>query len=119
MGIIHGLSPDAAQGPVVCGDFLGGGRRVEGAWLSAQILSVALLQPALDVHGASTARGAAEPDPPAGVSSESTPPSQVSLMTLVAPGTALATSAQIQAPLDEKDAKKFLKLHRAGCEDLW
>ena len=42
-------------------------------------------------------------------------PSQVSLMTLVAPGTALATSAQIQAPLDEKDAKKFLKLHRPAA----
>lgn len=49
---------DAAQGLGVCGDFLGG-CGVEGAWLSAQALSAALLQPASDVAGASTARAAA------------------------------------------------------------
>jgi predicted NAD/FAD-dependent oxidoreductase len=36
---------DARRGLGVCGDFLGG-NGVEGAWLSAQALSAALLQPA-------------------------------------------------------------------------
>jgi predicted NAD/FAD-dependent oxidoreductase len=46
----HGTAPaasfwwDTAQGLGVCGDFLGGSG-VEGAWLSAQALSAALLQP--------------------------------------------------------------------------
>jgi len=61
----HGTAPapsfwwDAAQGLGVCGDFLGG-CGVEGAWLSAQALSAALLRPASDVAGASTARADAE-----------------------------------------------------------
>ncbi len=61
----HGTAPavsvwwDAAQGLGVCGDFLGG-CGVEGAWLSAQALSAALLQPASDVAGASTARANVE-----------------------------------------------------------
>jgi len=48
---VHGIAQaasfwwDAAQGLGVCGDFLGGGGGVEGAWLSAQALSAALLQP--------------------------------------------------------------------------
>ncbi len=56
----HGTEPaasfwwDAAQGLGVCGDFLGG-CGVEGAWLSAQGLSTALLQTASDVAAASTA----------------------------------------------------------------
>jgi predicted NAD/FAD-dependent oxidoreductase len=61
----HGTAPvasywwDAAQGLGVCGDFLGG-CGVEGAWLSAQALSAALLQPASDGAGASTACVVAE-----------------------------------------------------------
>jgi renalase len=61
----HGAAPaasiwwDAAQGLGVCGDFLGG-CGVEGAWLSAQALSAALLQSASDAAGASTARADAE-----------------------------------------------------------
>jgi predicted NAD/FAD-dependent oxidoreductase len=57
----HGTAPppsvwwDAAKGLGVCGDFLGGGG-VEGAWLSAQALSAALLQSASDGAAASTAR---------------------------------------------------------------
>ncbi|MDZ7589300.1 MAG: FAD-dependent oxidoreductase [Rubrivivax sp.] len=50
---------DAALGLGVCGDFLGGGG-VEGAWLSAQALSAALLQPASDVACAPTSHAAAE-----------------------------------------------------------
>ena len=56
----HGTAPaipfwwDASQGLGVCGDFLGG-CGVEGAWLSAQALSAALLQPASDVAGAAGA----------------------------------------------------------------
>ncbi|HYN61569.1 MAG TPA: hypothetical protein VET87_18815, partial [Rubrivivax sp.] len=61
----HGTAPaalfwwDAAQGLGVCGDFLGG-CGVEGAWLSAQSLSAALLQRACDAADASTAFAAAE-----------------------------------------------------------
>ena len=61
----HGTAPatsvrwDAAQGLGVCGDFLGG-CGFEGAWLSAEILTAALLQPASDVAGASVARATAE-----------------------------------------------------------
>ena len=56
----HGSTPapsfwwDAAQGLGVCGDFLGG-CGVEGAWLSAQALSAALLQAESDVASASIA----------------------------------------------------------------
>jgi renalase len=45
---------DAAQGLGVCGDFLGGSG-AEGAWLSAQSLSAALLQRASDAADAATA----------------------------------------------------------------
>lgn len=45
---------DAAQGLGVCADFLGG-CGVEGAWLSAQSLSAALLQPAADAADAPAA----------------------------------------------------------------
>lgn len=61
----HGTTPapsfwwDAAQGMGVCGDFLGGCGD-EGAWLPAQAWSAALLQPASNVAGASTARADAE-----------------------------------------------------------
>ena len=63
----HGTAPaamfwwDAAQGLGVCGDFLGG-CGVEGAWLSAQSLSAALLQRACDADDASTAFAAAGAD---------------------------------------------------------
>ena len=50
---------DAAQGLGVCGDFLGG-CGVEGAWLSAQSLSAALLQRAGDATDAPTAFAAHE-----------------------------------------------------------
>ena len=61
----HGAAPaasfwwDAVQGLGVCGDFLGG-CGVEGAWLSAQSLSAALLQRATDAADASTALAAPE-----------------------------------------------------------
>jgi len=45
---------DSGQGLGVCGDFLGGSS-VEGAWLSAQSLSAALLQRASDASDVSTA----------------------------------------------------------------
>lgn len=45
---------DAAQGIGVCGDFLGGSG-VEGAWLSAQVLSEAMLRRASDTAVAVTA----------------------------------------------------------------
>jgi predicted NAD/FAD-dependent oxidoreductase len=63
----HGIAPtplfwwDAAQGLGVCGDFLGG-CGVEGAWLSAQSLSAAILQRACDADDASTAIAAAGAD---------------------------------------------------------
>lgn len=50
---------DAAQGLGVCGDFLGGSG-VEGAWLSAQSLSTAMLQRGSGVGQASTAPAAHE-----------------------------------------------------------
>lgn len=53
---------DAAQGLGVCGDFLGGSG-VEGAWLSAQSLSAALLQRASDVAEVSTAFAACDTAP--------------------------------------------------------
>jgi predicted NAD/FAD-dependent oxidoreductase len=58
---VHATAPapsawwDAAQGLGVCGDFLGGGG-VEGAWLSAQALTAALLQPEFVGAAAPTAR---------------------------------------------------------------
>jgi hypothetical protein len=62
----HGIAPapsfwwDAAQGLGVCGDFLGG-CGVEGAWLSAQALSAALLHPSSHGSSASTAPADAAP----------------------------------------------------------
>ena len=50
---------DAAQGLGVCGDFLGGSG-VEGAWLSAQSLSAAMLQRGSSAGQASTAPAAHE-----------------------------------------------------------
>ena len=50
---------DAAQGLGVCGDFLGGSG-VEGAWLSAQSLSTAMLQRGSGAGQASTAPAAHE-----------------------------------------------------------
>ena len=50
---------DAARGLGVCGDFLGGSG-VEGAWLSAQSLSAAVLQRAFDATDAPTAFAAHE-----------------------------------------------------------
>jgi renalase len=49
---------DATQGLGVCGDFLGGSG-VEGAWLSARMLTANLLQPELDGAAAPSARAAA------------------------------------------------------------
>ena len=53
---------DAAQGLGVCGDFLGGSGSsgVEGAWLSAQSLSAAMLQRGSDAGQSSTAPAAHE-----------------------------------------------------------
>ena len=50
---------DAAQGLGVCGDFLGG-TGIEGAWLSAQSLSAALLQCASEAANTTTAFAAHE-----------------------------------------------------------
>jgi renalase len=61
----HGTAPapsvwwDAALGVGVCGDFLGG-CGVEGAWLSAQALSAALLRPVSAAAAAATACAAPE-----------------------------------------------------------
>jgi hypothetical protein len=61
----HGAAPaarcwwDAAHGLGVCGDFLGG-CGVEGAWLSAQALSAALLQSSSDGAGTSATQAHAE-----------------------------------------------------------
>lgn len=64
----HGTAPaatcwwDAAHGLGVCGDFLGG-CDVEGAWLSAQALSAALLQSSSDGAGTSATQAHAEAAP--------------------------------------------------------
>jgi predicted NAD/FAD-dependent oxidoreductase len=66
---------DAARGLGVCGDFLGG-MGAEGAWLSAQSLSAALLQSAF-VAGATSRPAAAlplDPEPvPAAAGAEASP----------------------------------------------